>query len=54
MGLTKYLKAAFVNRWNVLVFLGSLGVATAGTALSAISAQARMRELMLPLLLTLP
>jgi heme exporter protein B len=36
----------------VLVFLlGSLGVSTAGTALSAISAQARMRELMLPLLL---
>ena len=24
MGLTKYLKAAFLNRWNVLVFLGSL------------------------------
>src|SRR5437016_60084 len=35
----------------LLFFLGSLGVATAGTALSAISAQARMRELMLPLLL---
>src|SRR5713226_9505643 len=36
----------------LLVFLlGSLGVSTAGTALSAISAQARMRELMLPLLL---
>src|SRR3981189_1016015 len=32
-------------------FLGSLGVSTAGTALSAISAQARMRELLLPLLL---
>jgi heme exporter protein B len=36
----------------LLVFvLGSLGVSIAGTALSAISAQARMRELMLPLLL---
>jgi heme exporter protein B len=36
----------------VLVFLlGSLGVAVPGTAFSAISAQARMRELMLPLLL---
>jgi len=32
-------------------FLGSLGVAIPGTAFSAISAQARMRELMLPLLL---
>jgi len=36
----------------LLVFsLGSLGVSIAGTALSAISAQARMRELLLPLLL---
>jgi heme exporter protein B len=35
-----------------LVFLlGSLGVSVTGTALSAISSQARMRELMLPLLL---
>jgi heme exporter protein B len=41
-----------VLHWIVLVFfLGSLGVSTAGTALSAISAQARMRELLLPLLL---
>src|SRR6266849_2967972 len=32
-------------------FLGSLGISTAGTALAAISAQARMRELLLPLLL---
>jgi heme exporter protein B len=41
-----------VLHWLVLVFfLGSLGVSTAGTALSAISAQARMRELLLPLLL---
>jgi len=31
--------------------LGSLGISTAGTALSAISAQAHMRELLLPLLL---
>jgi heme exporter protein B len=38
--------------WIVLVFcLGSLGISVAGTALSAISAQARMRELLLPLLL---
>src|SRR5256886_10944802 len=37
--------------WLVLVFfLGSLGVSITGTALSAISAQARMRELLLPLL----
>src|SRR6266550_1380834 len=31
--------------------LGSLGISTAGTALAAISSQARMRELLLPLLL---
>lgn len=38
--------------WLILVlFLGSLGVSITGTALSAISAQARMRELLLPLLL---
>jgi heme exporter protein B len=35
----------------LVLFLGSLGVSTAGTALAAISAQARMRELLLPLLL---
>jgi heme exporter protein B len=36
----------------LLVFvLGSMGVSIAGTALSAISAQARMRELLLPVLL---
>jgi heme exporter protein B len=35
----------------LILCLGSLGVSTAGTALSAISAQARMRELLLPLLL---
>jgi heme exporter protein B len=41
-----------VLHWLTLVFfLGSLGVSVAGTALSAISAQARMRELLLPLLL---
>ena len=37
----------------VVLFLGSLGLGVTGTALSAISAQARMRELMLPLLLPL-
>jgi len=38
--------------WLILVlFLGSLGVSIAGTALAAVSAQARMRELLLPLLL---
>src|SRR3974390_1253843 len=50
--------AAFYNvpvlpqfRYLLLVlFLGSLGVSIAGTALSAISAPARMRELLLPLL----
>src|SRR5690348_12621056 len=35
----------------LVLFLGSLGIAIPGTAFSAISAQARMRELMLPLLL---
>jgi heme exporter protein B len=36
----------------LLVFLlGSIGIAVTGTALSAISSQARMRELLLPLLL---
>src|SRR6201998_2800227 len=38
----------------LVLFLGSLGVSVAGTALSAISAQARMRELLLPLLLLPP
>jgi heme exporter protein B len=36
---------------SLVLLLGSLGVSIAGTALSAISAQARMRELLLPLLL---
>src|SRR5215813_13156898 len=41
-----------VLHWLLLVFfLGSLGVSLPGTALAAISAQARMRELLLPLLL---
>jgi len=35
----------------LVLFLGSLGLGVTGTALSAISAHARMRELMLPLLL---
>jgi heme exporter protein B len=39
------------GRLMMVFFLGSLGVSIAGTALSAISAQARMRELLLPLLL---
>jgi heme exporter protein B len=36
---------------TLVLFLGSLGIAVPGTAFSAISAHARMRELMLPLLL---
>ncbi|MGC1613263.1 MAG: heme exporter protein CcmB [Candidatus Acidiferrum sp.] len=41
-----------VLHWLVLVFfLASLGISIAGTALSAISAHARMRELLLPLLM---
>jgi heme exporter protein B len=41
-----------VLHWLLLVFfLASLGISTAGTALSAITAQARMRELLLPLLM---
>jgi len=41
-----------VLHWLALVFfLGSLGISIVGTALSAISAQARMRELLLPLLM---
>jgi heme exporter protein B len=35
----------------VVLALGSLGISTAGTVFSAISSQARMRELLLPLLL---
>jgi heme exporter protein B len=40
-----------LSQLMLVFFLGSLGVSIAGTALSAISAQARMRELLLPLLL---
>jgi heme exporter protein B len=36
---------------SLVLFLGSLGLSVTGTTLSAISAQARMRELLLPLLL---
>jgi heme exporter protein B len=39
------------GRLVLVLFLGSLGISIAGTALSAVSAQARMRELLLPLLL---
>ena len=35
----------------LVLFLGSVGLSVTGTTLSAISAQARMRELLLPLLL---
>ena len=35
----------------LVLFLGSLGLSVTGTTLSAISAQARMREMLLPLLL---
>ncbi len=35
----------------LVLFAGSVGVSVAGTAISAISSQARMRELLLPLLL---
>lgn len=43
--------APVFGRLALVLFLGTLGVATVGTVLSAISAHARMRELMLPLLL---
>jgi heme exporter protein B len=43
--------AKILGQLLLVFFLGSLGVSIAGTALSAISAQARMRELLLPLLL---
>lgn len=42
---------AVFPRLMLVFFLGSLGLAATGTPLSAISAQARMRELLLPLLL---
>jgi heme exporter protein B len=40
-----------VPQLALVLFLGSLGLSVTGTTLSAISAQARMRELLLPLLL---
>src|SRR5438445_7483564 len=42
---------AVLPKLVMVLLLGSLGIAIPGTAFSAISAQARMRELMLPLLL---
>jgi heme exporter protein B len=42
---------AVLPQLALVFFLGSLGMSVVGTALSAISAQARMRELLLPLLL---
>lgn len=43
--------APVFGRLALVLFLGTVGVSTVGTVLSAISAHARMRELMLPLLL---
>jgi heme exporter protein B len=43
--------ARVLPRLALVLLLGSLGVSVTGTALSAISAQARMRELLLPILL---
>ncbi|MBI1749774.1 MAG: heme exporter protein CcmB [Acidobacteria bacterium] len=40
-----------LGRLVVVLLLGTLGLAVTGTSFSAISAQARMRELLLPLLL---
>ena len=40
-----------IGRLVVVLFLGTLGLATIGTVFSAVSSQARMRELLLPLLL---
>jgi heme exporter protein B len=42
---------AVMPQLALVLFLGSLGLSVTGTTLSAISAQARMRELLLPLLL---
>lgn len=42
---------AVIGRLGLVLFLGTLGLATIGTVFSAISSQARMRELLLPLLL---
>jgi heme exporter protein B len=43
--------AGIVGRLAIVLLLGSLGLVTTGTAFSAISAHARMRELLLPVLL---
>ena len=43
--------AAVIPQLVLVLLLGSVGISVTGTALSAISAQARMRELLLPLLL---
>ena len=43
--------AGIVGRLALVLLLGSLGLVTTGTAFSAISAHARMRELLLPVLL---
>ena len=40
-----------VPQLALVFFLGSVGLSVTGTTLSAISAQARMRELLLPVLL---
>jgi heme exporter protein B len=40
-----------VGRLMLVLFLGTFGLAVAGTVFSAMTAQARMRELLLPLLL---
>jgi heme exporter protein B len=43
--------AGVVGRLVLVLFLGTLGLTITGTVFSAVSAQARMRELLLPLLL---
>jgi heme exporter protein B len=43
--------AGIVGRLLLVLFLGTLGLTVTGTVFSAVSAQARMRELLLPLLL---
>ena len=43
--------AGIVGRLSLVLVLGTLGLVTTGTVFSAISARARMRELLLPLLL---
>ncbi|HVB99953.1 MAG TPA: heme exporter protein CcmB [Candidatus Dormibacteraeota bacterium] len=42
---------AVLGRLMLVLFLGTFGLAVAGTVFSAMTAQARMRELLLPLLL---